>query len=155
MLRIVSLPPREPRAEAWHLCFRRGFPDRHKMAAHPLSQAGRVQTSQRPQDASVQDGGGGPCAETLHSCSSHRRTPWDSWKLPRPQQGLGVCAKLLPLGPPLCDPMDCGPPDSVHGLLQARLLEWVTVPSSRGSSRPGDQTRVSYVSCGGRQVRHH
>ena len=67
MLRIVSLPPREPRAEAWHLCFRRGFPDRHKMAAHPLSQAGRVQTSQRPQDASVQDGGGGPCAETLHS----------------------------------------------------------------------------------------
>ena len=37
----------------------------------------------------------------------------------------------------LCDPMDCSPPgSSVHGILQARMLEWVTMPSSRGSSRP-------------------
>ena len=36
----------------------------------------------------------------------------------------------------LCDPMDCSPPgSSVHGILQARLLEWVAMPSSRGSSR--------------------
>ena len=37
----------------------------------------------------------------------------------------------------LCDPMDCGPPgSSVHGILQARILVWVAVPSSRGSSLP-------------------
>ena len=38
--------------------------------------------------------------------------------------------------PTLCDPMDCNPPgSSVHGILQARILEWVTMPSSRGSSQ--------------------
>ena len=47
------------------------------------------------------------------------------------------------------DPMDCSPPgSSVHGiLLQARILAWVAMPSSSGSSRPRDQTQVSYVSC--------
>ena len=45
-------------------------------------------------------------------------------------------------------PMDLSPPDSsVHGILQARILEWVAKPSSRGSSRPRDRTCVSYVSC--------
>ena len=40
----------------------------------------------------------------------------------------------------LCDPMmDCSPPgSSVHGILQARVLEWVAMPSSRGSSQPKD-----------------
>ena len=38
----------------------------------------------------------------------------------------------------LCDPMDCGPPgSSVHGILQARILEWVAVSFSRGSPDPG------------------
>ena len=38
--------------------------------------------------------------------------------------------------PTLCDPMDCSPPSSsVHGILQARILEWVAMPSSRGSSQ--------------------
>ena len=36
------------------------------------------------------------------------------------------------------------------GILQARILEWVAMPSSRGSSRPGDQTHVSYDPCIGR-----
>ena len=37
--------------------------------------------------------------------------------------------------PTLCDPMDCTPPgSSVHGILQARILEWVTIPFSRGYS---------------------
>ena len=53
----------------------------------------------------------------------------------------------------LLDPMDYSTPSSsVHGFLQARILEWVTIPSSRGSSRPRDQTRFSYVSCTGRWV---
>ena len=55
--------------------------------------------------------------------------------------------------PTLCDPMDCSPPgSSVHGILQARKLEWVAVPSSQGSSWPSDQTQVAYVSCIGRHV---
>ena len=42
------------------------------------------------------------------------------------------------------DPMDCSPPgSSVHGILQARILEWVAMPSSRGSSPPRDQTCIS------------
>ena len=56
----------------------------------------------------------------------------------------------------LCNPMDCSPPgSSVHGTLQARTLEWVAVPFSRGSSWPGDGTRMSQVSCIGRQVVYH
>ena len=43
-----------------------------------------------------------------------------------------------------CDLMDCSPPgSSVHRILQARILEWVAMPSSRGSSRPRDQIRIS------------
>ena len=53
------------------------------------------------------------------------------------------CAQL---GLILCDPLDCSPPgSSVHGILQARILEWVTMPSSRGSSQPGDRIQVSLV----------
>ena len=48
----------------------------------------------------------------------------------------------------LCDPVDCSPPgSSVHGILQARILEWVAISSSRGSSRPRDGTYVSCISC--------
>ena len=56
----------------------------------------------------------------------------------------------------LCDPMDCSPPGSpVHGISQARILQWVAISSSRGSSRPRDQTGVSRVSCSGRQILYH
>ena len=45
-------------------------------------------------------------------------------------------------------PMDCGPPDfSVHGILQARTLERVAIPSFRGSSQPRDWTQVSWIAC--------
>ena len=76
---------------------------------------------------------------------------------------LGACNRIIPLGsslaasyrvkhavlhlvahscPTLCDPMDCSPPgSSVYGILQARILEWVAVPSSRGSSQPRDWTQ--------------
>ena len=49
-----------------------------------------------------------------------------------------VCVKLLQLCPTLCDPMDYSPPgSSVHGILQAKILEWVVMPSSRESPNPG------------------
>ena len=52
--------------------------------------------------------------------------------------------------------MDCSPPDpSVYGILQARILGWVAMPSFKGSSRPRDQTCVSYVSCIGRWILYH
>ena len=50
------------------------------------------------------------------------------------------------LCPTLCDAMDCSlPGSSVHGLLQARILEWVAISFSRGSSQPRDQTKGSRV----------
>ena len=52
------------------------------------------------------------------------------------------------IDPTLCHPVDCSPPgSSVHGILQARTLEWVTTPSSRASSPPRDWTRISCVYC--------
>ena len=50
------------------------------------------------------------------------------------------------LCPTLCDPMDCSLPDSsVHGIFQARVLEWIAISSSTGSSQPRDQTQVSHI----------
>ena len=58
--------------------------------------------------------------------------------------------------PPLCHPMDCSPPgSSVHGIFQARILEWVAISSSRGSSRPRDRNNISCVSCTGKQIFYH
>ena len=56
------------------------------------------------------------------------------------------CVQVLVthLCPTLCNSMDCSPPgSSVHGILQARILEWVAIPFSRGPSRPRDWTQVS------------
>ena len=48
--------------------------------------------------------------------------------------------------PTLCDPMDCSlPGSSLHGILQARVLEWVAISFSRGSSQTRDQTQVSWI----------
>ena len=58
---------------------------------------------------------------------------------------LCVCAQLHPI---ICDPMDCGPPgSSVYGIFQTRILVWVAISYSRGSSRLRDGTRISCVSC--------
>jgi len=56
----------------------------------------------------------------------------------------------------LCATLDCSLPDSsVHGILQAGILECVAMPSSRGSSPLRDRTWVSYISYIGRQVLYH
>jgi len=55
--------------------------------------------------------------------------------------------------PTLCDPMDCSSPgSSIRGILQAGILEWVAMPSSRGPSQPRGQTRV-FPHC--RQILYH
>ena len=53
----------------------------------------------------------------------------------------------------LCSPMDCSlPGSSVHGISQARILEWVAISFSRGTSQARDRT---YISCIGRQTLYH
>ena len=48
--------------------------------------------------------------------------------------------------PTLCGPMNCSlPGSSIHGIFQARILEWVAIAFSRGSSQPRDRTRVSCI----------
>ena len=62
----------------------------------------------------------------------------------------GLAAQVSPT---LCHPMDCSPPGfSVHGIVQARILEWVAISSSRGSSQPRDWTCTS---CIGRRILYH
>ena len=59
---------------------------------------------------------------------------------------LAFLVKVAQPCPTLCNPMDCSPSgSSIHGLLQARILEWVVIPFSRGSSWSRDWTRVSCI----------
>ena len=81
------------------------------------------------------------------------------WKMKSPKVGVGaihtivppvllhkVCVLVSQWCPTLCDSLDHSPPgSSVHGILQARILEQVAMPLSRGSFRPSDQTQVSYT----------
>ena len=69
---------------------------------------------------------------------------------------LCIRAKSLHSCPALCDPVHCSSPgSSVHGILQARILNWVAMPCSRASSHPKDWTHISYISCIGRKVLYH
>ena len=72
------------------------------------------------------------------------------YRLSHQENPCNLCmrAKSLQLCPTLCDPVDCSlPGPSVRGILQARIPDWVAMPSSRGSSQPRDGTPVSYISC--------
>ena len=65
---------------------------------------------------------------------------WDSTYVRYP---ACMHAKSIQLCLTLNDPMDCSPPgSSVHGILQARILEWVAMPFSRGSSPPGMKSHL-------------
>ena len=62
----------------------------------------------------------------------------------------GCCAQ------PCLTAMDCHlPGSSVHEIFQARILEWIAIYYSRGSSWSRDQTHISFVSCTGRQILYH
>ena len=66
------------------------------------------------------------------------------------------CCLVAQSCPTLSNPRDCSPPhSSIHGILQARTLEWVTISSSKGSSWPRDGTHVSYVFCIDRRILYH
>ena len=60
------------------------------------------------------------------------------------QKSFLMKVKVAQSYPILCDPTDC----TVHGVLQARILEWVAFPFSRGSSQPRNGTQVSRIAGG-------
>ena len=95
----------------------------------------------------------------LHGNHQHHLSPWmffgsfhpstqvgSDQNLKGAHQGHFECmgAKSFQPCPTLCTPMDCCPPgSSVHGILQAWILEWIAMPSSRESSRPRDRSCIS------------
>ena len=65
-------------------------------------------------------------------------------------RGCKQASEVAQSCPTICNPMDCSLPGfSIHGILQVRILEWVTSSFSRGSSRPWDRSWVSRI--GGRR----
>ena len=68
-------------------------------------------------------------------------------KILKPKKSCVCVCSVTSVMSDLCDCMDCSPPGcSVHGILQARILEWVSMPSSRASSQPKYQTCISLKS---------
>ena len=66
-----------------------------------------------------------------------------------PRKSVKVKVLVAQSCPTLWDPMDCSPPDSsIHGILQARIQEWLAISFSRGSSQPRDWTQVSHIAGG-------
>ena len=76
-----------------------------------------------------------------------KRWCWvEFWRLNRSEPDKGIWVYIISCFSHvrLYKPKECSPPgSSVRGILQARILEWVAMPSSRGSSRPRDRTRIS------------
>ena len=67
-----------------------------------------------------------------------------------------VCARTHSVVCNFFDPMICSPPGPyVHGIFQARILEWVAMPTSRESSQPRDGTCISGISCISRRILYH
>ena len=89
------------------------------------------------------------CAFVLRNLSPPYAWAWE------PAWGDNVCMSAQSCLT-LCDPMDCSPPtSSVHGIFQARIIEWVAISYSRGSSWSRDQTHISWVSCIGRWILYY
>ena len=85
--------------------------------------------------------------------SKDRQTKWIELRIQKCSHMCVLHAKSLQSCLTMCDPTDCSPPGfSVHGILQARILEWVAISFSKGSSRSRDRSCVSSVSWTGRWI---
>ena len=92
----------------------------------------------------------------LHSSNAEGKGLLSGWGTKSPHASQHKCVLNRFSCVRLCDPMNCSlPGSSVQGILQARILEWVAIPSSRGSSQPRVRTHISYISCTGRWVLYH
>ena len=84
-----------------------------------------------------------------HPCSARREGGCDkAWKTIQERLAVGVVVVVvLSLSRiQLLQPVDCSPPgSSVHGILQARIVDWVAISFSRGSTPPSDQTHISCI----------
>ena len=81
----------------------------------------------------------GDCSHEIKRCLLRGKKLWQSWKWKSESEVALSC-------PTLCNPLDCSPPgSSVHGIFQARILEWVTISFSRRSSWLRDWTQVSCI----------
>ena len=88
--------------------------------------------------------------ESIASVSLHHRYFRTNTSIQSPNLHLICESEVTQSCPTLCDAMDLSLPGfSVNGIFQARILEWVAISFSRGSSQPRDQTRVSHI--GGRR----
>ena len=95
--------------------------------------------------------GGGNSNPLQYSCLENSITE-DSGRL----QSLYLFLLIAQSSPTFCSPMDDSlPGSSVHGILQARILEWVAIFSSRGSSLPRDQTQVWWIAGRFYHLSHH
>ena len=101
-----------------------------------------------------EEGGGKEVRVSLCFCCFFKLLQLKIFSLLRCHIWGGACVRLYAQSwPILCDPMDYSLPGfSVHGISQARILDWVVISFSRGSSRPRDQTSVSCIFCIGRQI---
>ena len=91
-------------------------------------------------------------------CYFKRERAEKQWPIPgrRGQRCVCVlCAQPLSCVWHVATPQTSLPGSSIHGIIQARILEWVATSSARVSSRPRDRTHISYVSCIGRQILYH
>ena len=78
----------------------------------------------------------------------HQRLHRSETEVPQDQETCASACSVTSVVSTLWDPMGCSPPgSSVHGILQARIVQRVATPSSRGSSRPRDRSRVSCIFC--------
>ena len=92
-----------------------------------------------------------PVHSTIHlmvAISTEWKTIWLLTTLLASCTPSHTCVLWLQSGSTLCDPINCSQPGSpVHGILQARILERVAMPSSRVSSQPRERIRIFWVSC--------
>ena len=84
------------------------------------------------------------CWERLKAGEEGADRGWDGWMVSLTQWTCVCCVLVVQSCVTFCDPVDYSPPGfSVHGILQVRILKWVAISFSMGSSQPRDRTWVS------------
>ena len=123
----------------------------HNLALIPAESWGKVPQGQGPTSHTVSHYSG--CSRASHA---NRQTEPHPWHVPPGGSDTDTPmyftiflfseSEAAQSCPTLCDPMDCSlPGSSLHGILQARVLEWVAISFSRGSSQPKDRAQVSRI----------